>query len=259
MSIEHLQLLRDYGIPVDLPKEEPLKQQPYILTCCGPIETRSGSMVCVDCGKVLQDKVMALDYEPTFSHQYRHQDSKALGGNEHWYTEKKRFYQPLTHFRQHLNSYLGKRQRVIPEWLLDTLKVKIDIKQKDAYIKVKQHLKDYGKACYYKDIYSILYQLGATEPKFIYPDDIEQEFKIWYHHYKEEKLGGHNTPSMMMLLHLFLKRMNHTPYYDVTFLKSKKLRTRIFDIDSEILRRRTSLTGGTAFAVRWNATAIARE
>lgn len=255
----YLQLLKDYGLDVDVPAAPPISRD-CTLRCCGPVEQNTGMWSCIKCGKVIQGNVISIDYEPIYEKQYRHQDNKALGGGEHWYTEKKRYYQPLTHFRQHMNSYLGKRNRLIPEWLKSTLLKTVDVHNKDAYIKVKQRLKDYGQAYYYKDIYSILYQLGGTLPHFIYPDDLEQEFKIWYNHFKAEgKFGGHNTPSMLMLLHLFLRRMNHTPFYDVPFLKSKKLRSRVVSIDKKILARRAGLGGTVAGELRWMASPLIRK
>ena len=112
-----------------------------------------------------------------------------------------------------------------------------------------------------KDIYSILYQLGAKIPQFKYPDDLIQEFKIWHHHFiKRNRFGGHNTPSMLMLLHIFLHRMKHEPYYNVQFLKSKKLHKRVVDIDETIsgIRGSCSSSKQSFFDIRWQAKAVSR-
>ena len=249
-----MELLKEYGIDVDIPSPQ-TKQKSYVLECCGPVEEHSGMMSCINCGKVLQDKVLAKEFEPCFSFAYRHKDKSALGADEHSFLERKRYYKPLTHFRQHMNSYLGKRHRVIPEWLLNSLR-HIDISKPDAYIVIKKQLKEFRQACYYKDIYSILYQLGAPIPNFKHVDVLEQEFKSWHYQFvKFNKFGKHNTPTLLMLLHIFFERLNHKPFYTVPYLKSIKLRHRVFEIDKHILESRGDTTNDFA-NIRVNAIQI---
>lgn len=205
------------------------------LRCCGEVEVGEGVYVCSECGKVLQVGVVENDYTPAFSKSYRHEFQKPLGSDEHWYTERRRHYHPKTHFKQHLNCYLGARKRHIPKPILNSLAKIIDLEDRQAFIQVRQWLKEKGKISYYKDTFTILYQLGAPVPIFTRTNEVLDEFNYWYNNFKTQgRFGGYNTPSMQMLLTIFLRRNGHEPYYAIPELKSKKLRERVYMIDEEV-------------------------
>jgi hypothetical protein len=237
MNRNHAALLRELNLPVDECDITPDTEIDLdcTLKCCGEIVQIRGFHTCSSCGLVKQTGVIEEDYVVQTTRQYRHENQKPLGGDEHWHTERRRYYHPLTHFRQHLNCYLGGRSRVIPEKIITELKVQIDPLDKKAYIKVREWLKKNKLNMYYKDIFTILYKLGSPIPKFNDYHSICQDFKHWYFNFdKKSRYGGHNTPSMLMLLVMFLNRYNHKPYYELPVLKSTKLRSRVEQINQEI-------------------------
>ncbi len=235
----YAELLNEFNIKINEkeiqdPAEESINLD-ATLRCCGEITVSQGGYVCTSCGKVLQQGVIESDYHCGYAKIYRHESQKPLGGDEHWYTERKRRYHPKTHFKQHLNCYLGARNRKIPGTILNALKKKICVTDPEAFNQVRCWLKAHHKFSYYKDTFTILYRLGAPIPTFTKVTEIMDDFSIWYNNFTgSHRFGGHNTPSMQMLLMIFLKRHGHEPFYNIPELKSKKLRDRVYEIDKQV-------------------------
>lgn len=212
---------------------------PEAHACEAPtIETREGYEVCEACGLVL--KVDMIEREPPqyrTRRQYRHEGSAWLGGDEDSYMPRKRFYKPLTHFRQHLRSYLFARNVDLPAKIMRRLRTRVNVDERDAYCQVKAELKRMGAQRYYKDVFTIVYALGGRKPQ-VSPEQVDSMcnyFRRWYYNFNRlERFGKHNTPSIYMLMEIILREFGHEPYYYIPSLKSEKLRARVLQIYDEV-------------------------
>lgn len=229
----------DISVPAeDIVEEE--KKEDARHACNAPtIETREGYEVCEACGLVLRTDM--LEKEPPqyrSRRQYRHEGSAWLGGDEDSYMPRKRFYKPLTHFRQHLRSYLYARNVNLPdERIMNHLRATVRVLDKSAYYLVKKELKKLGAQRYYKDVFTIIYALGGHKPQ-VSPEQVDSMchyFKRWYYNFNQlERFGKHNTPSIYMLMEIILREFGHEPYYFIPTLKSEKLRARVLRIYDEV-------------------------
>lgn len=243
MNEAYISLLGDIGIHVEQKTVvEPAAQEPVEFSheCRGewfPEESNS-YIVCSLCGLVLST-LPSIDMDNSQRHRrmYRHENPRWLGLDEDSYMPRRRYYNPITHFRQHLRCYMSTRITDIPSDIMSHMQLKIDITRRDCYHKVKLELKKMNRQEYYKDIFSIIYALGAPRPA-ITPEQMDamcNYFKRWYHHFNtQSRFGGHNTPSMHMLLNIIMKEFGHEPYYDMPMLKSEKLRSRVYTIYEDV-------------------------
>lgn len=207
--------------------------------CDAPsIETREGYVVCEACGLVLKTDMIEKE-PPQYRNRrmYRHEGNQWLGNDEDSYMPRKRFYKPLTHFRQHLRSYLFARNVDLPEDMMRHLRQTIHINDRDAYNQVKVQLKLLGKQRFYKDVFTIIYALGGQKPQ-VSPEQVDSMcnyFKRWYYNFNQKaRFGKHNTPSIYMLMDIILREFGHTPYYYIPTLKSEKLRERVLNIYDQV-------------------------
>lgn len=240
MNHVYASLLADMNIHVtDIERRPELVLPSLISRCCDVISESEGYESCQGCGRVFNATVFETPPEYAYTQSYRHENQKPLGSAEHWYQERRRFYKPLTHFRQHLRSYLGARMVKFDRKFLRNFRG-ISVSDPRAYQQVKDLLRKIKKPGLYKDIFTILYRLGAPMPKFTAINEICDRFKNWYYIFSTRKLryGGHNTPSMHMLLDLFLKQFGQPPFFVIPYLKSDKLRQKILtifdDVNSEL-------------------------
>ncbi len=223
--------------PTDIITTMEIKEK--IHPCQAPsILTREGYEVCEACGLVLRTDM--IEREPPqyrARRQYRHEGAQWLGGDEDSYMPRKRFYKPLTHFRQHLRSYLFARNVDLPIEIMDHLRKNVDVDDRNAYHIVKGELKKLGAQRYYKDVFTIIYALGGRKPQ-ISPEQVDSMcnyFKRWYYNFNQlERFGKHNTPSIYMLMEIILREFEHQPYYFIPSLKSDKLRARVLRIYDDV-------------------------
>lgn len=228
----------DIHVPEECLEKEKVKLEPPIHGCNAPVYVRNGYAVCDACGLVLANEM--IDIQPSqykHSKQYRHEGEKWLGADEDSYVARRRFYKPITHFRQHLRSYLYARDIKIPVSVLQELRQVIDVNDRNAYTQVKKELKRLKQPKLYKDIFDIIYMLGGRKPQ-ITPEQVDlmcNYFARWWYQYNVlERFGAHNTPSMFMLLDIILKEFGHEPYYFIPKLKNGKLRDRVYEIYEKV-------------------------
>lgn len=234
---KYAELLADYLGYDTIPENNILNQIPVksVHPCIAPTIEHGGYLVCEMCGFVLQIDMIEKNPPTRRNHRlYRHEGTSAwLGADEDSYIAVKRFYKPLTHFRQHLRAYLYARSIAIPDDVISHIQCHVDIMAKDAYHLVKTELKKINHQALYRDIFTIIYRLGGHKPD-ISPEQIDcmcNYFKRWYYHFnKLNRFGKHNCPSVHMLMDIILREFGHTPYYYIPTLKSAKLRHRVVEI-----------------------------
>ncbi len=246
----YYELLKEYGVPIDdsssrsairtCSVEEQIKDaqipQEELWQCCGKrnIDTdRNGeSFYCYECGRCLRDRVIIYcpDYATT-----SHNSGFTNSGNSNYTSitfTRKRFYKPLTHFKEHLRRYMGARFTEIPTAVFQDLK--IDAKDPEAYFVIKSHLKKNKNTLFYKEIFKILYILGGDVPKVSYETYMAciQDFKNIMYQFNHFKAlwKRHSMPSMYMIMDILLRKNGHQPYYTIPYLKDKNLSQRVDDI-----------------------------
>lgn len=214
--------------------------------CCDDIveDVLNGQYVCCRCGKVVDNK-MFVYYQPFQARNaFSNQHQRPVGSEGHVTFIRKRFYQPLTHFKEHLRRYMGARFTEIPESLIDKVRESLGGLEKDpdAHDKVKTILKRYGYTKLYKEIFTIIYMAGGTAPQLdtaVYLACIEDFKKLMYHFVRcRDQWQRYSMPSMYMLLDLLLQANGHVPFYKFPHLKNVKLRERVQHIYEE-LRNKT--------------------
>lgn len=226
------------------------------LTCCGEVEVNKpkGEYSCIRCGLVKEPYFIVQEEEPHYP-----------AYNSHWGTKsaysysKPRFYNPLTHFREHVRRYVGARFTDIPEALIKDLEeLKITVLSPDAFNIVKEALKSLAGKIYtrdiynpqtkftktthqrsnqfYKDIFNIIYLLGGIQPKFTQFDEIYQKYRelVYYFERTKTSLKRHNMPTNYMLLDILLQELGHTPYYKLPYLKNQELQNKVLQIFKQL-------------------------
>lgn len=253
------ELLQEHmNITINLPKV-PLKQQPNILKCCGPIELneKEGNYACIKCGLVKDMYYIVNEEEPC---KYNH--GEPVGMHTSYSYNKYREYKPLTHFREHLRRYAGQRFAVFPAELIKDVKDYVDPLSPDAFHQVKHQLKQLGQKKYnvkvydkqmrrwdmkqykpqkfYKDIFSLIYELGGIQPN-LHTIDLNAMFSMYKaicYQFRQMKIKNSvsrkNMPSHYMLLDLMLRQYGHTPYYNIPELKDKDLRNSVLTIFNKL-------------------------
>lgn len=124
-------------------------------TCCGEYVTGyTGDMqpVCFVCGVVQAGVTVATTAEPT--HRAEH-SIKPL-----YASARKRFYQPLTHFRDLLRRYQGNGD-VTPHDNIARLIGPVNLQDRWLYYTIKGKLKALGCQRFYKSIFQIIHAIGG--------------------------------------------------------------------------------------------------
>lgn len=240
MDEKYAELLREQDIPVDesdIVYRAPVQRKH---TCIGAEpELLNGYLVCDKCGLVLEVDMIERE-PPQYMQQrrlYRHEDSRGLGADEQSYMPRKRYYKPLTHFRQHLRAYLYAGTCNVTKSVVKRIAKKVDMQDRNAYQLVKSELKKLGLQKHYRDVFSIIYASGGVKPNVsaAQAESMCHYFKRWCYHFNQcDRFGKHNTPSIHMLLDIILKEFGHEPYYYIPTLKSDKLRERVLDIYDQV-------------------------
>lgn len=234
-------LLIDCGI--FLPEED-VKPDPNLVIggrkqwrdCCKEREIifdqQKGSYWCYNCGLVQEDHV--------YVHNIFWVAGKPIpipGTNCSTTIVRKRPYQPLTHFKEHLRRYMGARFRDIPTKLCDTVSAALqleDLQQPDAYFRVKAVLKKNGFNKFYKEIFTIIYHLGGINPRLehdTYQNCIKDFTRLSFVYMKNrDKFKRHSMPSLYMMLDILLRKNNHIPHYQIPYLKDLQLKTNVESI-----------------------------
>jgi hypothetical protein len=254
MEVYAEMLLDELKIDIGIFKKKPeLIPQPYIITCCGPIELNEveGHYSCIECGLIKDGYYIVNEEEPQ-----RYTAGMPVGSRSSYTYSKYRPYKPLTHFREHLRRYAGQRFVTFPKDLINDLKTVIDPLDRKAFSKVKHYLKKFSgkrytvkyydkemrvwreKQCkptkFYKDIFSIIYELGGLQPNVKNINEMFAMYSAVCFQFKHLKGQGatnrRNMPSHYMLLDLLLKEYGNEPYYEIPYLKDEELRNSVLKI-----------------------------
>jgi hypothetical protein len=197
--------------------------------CCVQPEITHGprgeNAYCMSCGLCMKNRFMELDYVRLKTGVY--------------YT-KKRFYAPLTHFKEHLRRYMGARFTEIPQQVLDGIK-DLNFQHADAYFQVKARLKAMKMSKLYKEIFTLIYINGGRRPNIDNQtyEKCVADFKV----IMQKFLGirgdyqRHSMPCNYMLLDMLLRQNGHEPYYLFPYLKNDKCRDRVMEIYSDLKRK----------------------
>lgn len=241
---------------LDIPFDQPQPLLSNKLTCCGPVTPNpaNGEYSCLDCGLVKDPYFIVQEEEPHYPAYNSH-----WGTNSAYSYSKPRFYNPLTHFREHVRRYVGARFTNIPPQLLDDLRaLNLPILSPNAFVIVKAALKSLAARLYttsvydhhtkftkiihqranqfYKDIFNIIYLLGGIQPSFTQFDEIYQKYRELVYYFERSKLSlnRHNMPTNYMLLDILLQELGHTPYYNLPYLKNTELKNRVLAIFNQL-------------------------
>lgn len=220
----YMEMLQETGVPVKLPPTPPPKRilLEESIECCSEPELVNGprdeNAYCQNCGLCVRNPFYQVDYK-------RLKNSMMV--------KKKRFYNPLTHFKEHLRRYMGQRFTNIPETVIENTKC-VDIKNPQAFTLMKEQLKKLGKPKLYKEIFLLIYMHGGDKPD-ISPEQYYkciEDFKTIQHYFLKDRAGWdrHSMPSNYMILKFILERNGHEPYYEIPALKNDKCRFQVYDI-----------------------------
>lgn len=222
-------------------KPEDKPPEPVVYQCCGKWAyevaalNRESMLTCWECGKVLEMKFVYILQEDEYG-----DDGKPLGSkSQYGPTPKKRIYKRITHFREHVRRYVGARFTDIPAEVIESLKQNkdIDVEDPNCYEQVKKALKQLKKPKLYKEIFTIIYELGGRPPKI---DniilDLYDNFKAFDYYYEQfrKETGRKNGISYYIVLDIILKEMGYESYYYLPYLKDEELRGKVLDIFSRI-------------------------
>lgn len=247
-------LLSSVGITMPL-EEKP--QQPISLPfsetcpeCQAPFEEWGpiGDYGCWDCGilsKHPQYATTEMEYQQERT-SYGKIIPKGLK-SQITYT-KRRGYNPLTHFKEHLRRYMGYRFSLDPEtksWkefpadLKKLMTESIQLNAPDAYFQARKVLKKYPKgAKYYKDVFQLIYECGGQRPEIsqqLFDKCVRHFMNFQYKFLRlREEYNRHNLPCYYMILELILKQQGHQPHYEFPHLKDELLKEKITDIFQEV-------------------------
>lgn len=246
------ELLLEHGLEKEFPQEEP--KLLFMQTCCGEevVWPHHGYRVCYVCGKVadgviLEQPQSAFDKNNNMS-SYRSAKNTVSQG---WEMRYKRKYRSYTHFRDHLYRYAGSRTRCDLELAKDLMHV--DMNDWNAYLEVKKVLKKKKLSKRYRDIFTIIYQLGGEKPKLSSQliQQCNNDYRALETYFNENKeyFGRKSMPSVYMLLDIILRKNGHEPKYFIPQVKDKKLNKRVQDFfnkfDADIISPWRHLEGIT--------------
>lgn len=229
---KYIELLANVGITIN-------QQKPTLKVtgCCDisfyEMQIYQGYYVCHKCSKVFQN-----DFCYTFN-EYSHPNEPVGARSFHNYT-KKRKYKHLNHFIEVLKRYTGVGKIAIPDEVYDLVSKNIDLKDKDAYIKIRKLLKDNNQQKYYHEIFPIIYKLGGQlelldNENYWKCINLFKMFTYKYLKMEEYKVYGKKSiPSYYMLLDSFLKRIGHTSYYNFPELGNVTLRSSVQELIEQL-------------------------
>ena len=215
---QYKSLLEAQGIFVET-EPEPLSSRVIQYSCCDEIdENAEGMLSCFGCGKVFNIYKIVNEEEPC------HNFNTPLGASSHIAPQqKRRIYKRLTHFKEHVRRFLGARFTELPQELLDEIKKKVDLQNRDCYNQVKAVLKQMKKPKLYKEIFTIIYKIGGVKSKFTQVNEIYKLFSDYDYQFELMRQRGetnrHNGFSFYMLLDIFLKELGYESFYYLPCLK----------------------------------------
>lgn len=216
------------------PEEKP--PEPVVYKCCGKWAyevadlNKESMLTCWECGKVLEMKLYVLQED-----EYG-DDGKPLGSkSQYGPIPKKRVYKRITHFREHVRRFAGARFTDIPEEVIQSLKANQDIRVEDVncYDQVKKALKQLKRPKLYKEIFTIIYELGGRPPKIDHIiNELYDKFKAFDYYYEQirKDTGRKNGISYYMVLDIMLREMGCESYYTLPYLKDEELRLKVLRI-----------------------------
>jgi len=219
------------------------------LKCCDDIveDLLNGCMVCCGCGLVVENKIYIYHQPYAQRSNFANQMQRPLGSSGHVTFNRKRFYQPLTHFKEHLRRYMGARFTTIDENVLEKVRGSVlNLQDSNAHQMVKSVLKQHRHTHLYKEIFTIIYLCGGQPPHLdskVYESCIEDFKKLMFHFMKcRSQWQRHSMPSMYMLLDMLLRVHGHEPHYKFPHLKNMRLRQQVLDIYSSLRQSSTNLS-----------------
>jgi hypothetical protein len=239
---QYAELLAEIGVKIPETEIEKPPEPELIMRyeCCNKqaIEVgawnKDGMFVCWECGKVIEEQMFVFEENPEYGG-----DGKPLGSkSQYGPVPKRRIYKRLTHFKEHIRRYVGARFTAIPEDLITKLKTfNIDLEDKNCYTVIKTALKKLKYPKLYKEIFTIIYLLGGKRPKIepLIPKLYEQykAFDFYYEQIREE-LNRKNGISFYMVLDMMLKELDHSPFYNLPYLKDPELQDKVLEIFTRI-------------------------
>ncbi len=187
---------------------------------------RTTEITCWDCGKVQPNSSALQHYNINYT---------CDGNNRGWINpgvefEKAKFYSCDKHFYTHRERYFGevaplKRDALNSPWFKE-LREEIDLKDRDAYERVRDFLGKRKLNQYYSKIYWILYHLGGQRPYLTgekYGElDIEIKAIQDYFYSNRDEFGRHNMPAVPYMLECILKQLGCHMYYHMPGIKDAK-------------------------------------
>lgn len=197
--------------------------------CCYEPEIRQGprgeNAYCMNCGLCVKNRFLELDYVRLKTGMF---------------FTKKRYYAPVTHFKEHLRRYMGARFTDIPEYVIEATKT-VNVHSTDAYYLMKTRLKELKMSKLYKEIFTLIYMHGGKKPNVqneVYENCIN-DFKIIMQKFLgiREEYHRHSMPCNYMLLDILLKQNGHQPYYQFPYLKNDRCRDKVLEIYSDLKRK----------------------
>lgn len=240
---KYAELLKEAGI--DIPEEDVEKEEvsggKVVYSCCGETEEEGGSdwtvegmLVCWTCGKVLEMKQFVFE-DPQ---EYPGQGSPLGSKSQHGPAPKRRIYKRLTHFKEHIRRYVGARFTPVPEEVMKELRSQnINTADRGCYEVVKQALKKLKKPKLYKEIFTIIYDLGGTAPKIDHIiKELYDQYSAFDHYFEQlrESTKRKNGISFYMVLDMMLKEQGYESAYDFPYLKNEELQDKVREIFKHI-------------------------
>jgi hypothetical protein len=172
-----------------------------------------GCWTCFQCG--LQDpNDCQYDYMPIVQYPGRNFN----GSIQPCYASeirKRRFYSPLTHFREHLRRYQGLRVIQLDPEMLFELGCQFNPKDKNAPSILKSLLKPYKNPLLYKEIFKILYSLNGVlihiTPQQYQSCLIEYQKIMFIFMKYRERFSRKAMPSCYIMMDILLRQSGHEP------------------------------------------------
>ena len=194
--------------------------------CCSDPEITHGprgeNAYCMTCGLCLKNRFLQLDFVRVKTGVF---------------FTKKRFYAPVTHFKEHLRRYMGARFTKISDQVIENTK-NVDVTDRDAYFRMKDKLKQMKMSKLYKEIFTLIYIHGGVKAGIsndVYEKCV-QDFKVLMQKFLGTRTDyqRHSMPCNYMLLDILLRKNGHEPYYRLPYLKNEKCRQRVMEIYSDL-------------------------
>ena len=229
----------DCGPVEDAPVPEPLpldRPQSIAFECCGEVlwYYANGFLTCPTCGLVHDQGEYLFTLESW-------KENEPCGSRQSMVIERKRFYRPLNHFKEHLRRYMGIRFTRLPDHLLTELQAcsDVDVHHPEAYFMIKKQLKQRKLSKLYKEIFTIIYALGGQRPQLTnaqYHGCI-RTFTLLMQVFERKRadFGRHSMPSMYVMLDQLLRSYGHTPFYTIPLLKNTRLLKNVYQIIQDLI------------------------